>query len=96
MQRGEVLVIPGNVINILPVELFCRIFNAHPGNNPSELVVTKGFHVHNVWTQPRGETQSVNIDIVYEGDNAQCKDTQEDNCKTGLGWAHPHHQNLHK
>ena len=79
MQRGEVLVVPGNVIDIFPINSFCLLFNATPGDMPGELVVQKGFHVHSVWTLPHGAEQSVNIDITHEGDNMECEDKKENN-----------------
>lgn len=79
IRRGEVLVVPGNVIDIFPVDSFCLLFNASLGNMPGELVIQKGFHVHSVWTHMENEKQSVNIDITREGDNMECEDTQENN-----------------
>lgn len=78
MQRGEVLIIPGNVIDIFPLNSFCLMLNARPGTKPGELVITKGFHVHSIWTQPSGAKQCVNIDITREGDNMECNDKGED------------------
>ena len=79
MRRGEVLVVPGNVINIFPLNSFCLMLNARPGTMPGELVITKGFHVHSVWTQPSGAEQCVNIDITREGEDMECGDKKENN-----------------
>lgn len=79
MKKGEVLFIPGNIIDLFPLNSFCLLFNASPGDMPGELVVQKEFHVHSVWTRPEGAKQSVSIDITREGDNMECEDKQENN-----------------
>lgn len=79
MKKGEVLVIPGNIIDLFPLNSFCLIFTASPGDMPGELVVQKGFHVRSVWTRPEGAKQSVNIDITREGEDMECEDKQENN-----------------
>ena len=79
MKKGEVLVVPVNVIDLFPLNSFCLLFNASPGDMPGELVVQKEFHVRSVWTQPDGAKQSVNIDITREGEDMECEDKQENN-----------------
>lgn len=79
MKKGDVLFIPGNITDLIPLNTLCLLFNAQPGNTSCELVVTRGFHVHSVWTRPEGAKQSVNIDITREGDNMECEDKQENN-----------------
>nr|DAO76285.1 MAG TPA: nucelotide kinase [Caudoviricetes sp.] len=77
-KKGDTITIPKNVNSRFPLNSFCLLFNARPSNMPGELVITKGFHVHSVWTQPIGAEQCVNIDITREGDNMECKDKGED------------------
>lgn len=79
MKKGDVLFIPGNITDLIPLNTFCLLFNAQPGNTSCELVVTRGFHVHSVWTRPEGAKQSVNIDITREGEDMECEDKQENN-----------------
>lgn len=77
LRRGEVLIVPGNVIDIIPVESFYLTLNARPGNMPGELVITQECRVHSVWTSPSGEGQDVNVDITCKGDNMECGDKKE-------------------
>lgn len=79
MKKGEVLFIPDNIIDLFPLNSFYLLFTASPGDMPGELVVQKEFHVRNVWTQPDGAKQSVNIDITREGEDMECEDKQENN-----------------
>lgn len=78
-KKGDTIIIPRNVNDIFPLNSFCLIFNAQPGDASRELVVTQGFHVHSIWTSPSGAGQCVNICITREGDNMECEDKQENN-----------------
>ena len=73
MKKGNTIILPQNITDIFPINSFLLMFNAKLGNTSRELVVTRGFHVHSVWTSPSGVEQCVNIDITYEGDNVQYK-----------------------
>jgi len=79
LRRGEVLIVPGNVIDIIPVESFYLTLNARPGKMPGELVITQECRVHSVWTSPSGEGQDVNVDITCKGENMECEDKKENN-----------------
>lgn len=77
LRRGEVLIVPGNVIDIIPVESFYLTLNARPGNMPGELVITQECRVRSVWTSPSGKGHDVNVDITCKGDNMECEDKKE-------------------
>lgn len=80
-KKGDTIIIPSNVNDIFPLNSFCLIFNAQPGDTSRELVVTRGFHVHSIWTTPSGVGQCVNIDITHEGENMECEDKADDGLK---------------
>ena len=80
LQRGKVLIVPGNIIDIIPIDTFYLTFNAYPGKTPGELIIRQACRVHSVWTTPSGVGgQDVNVDITREGENMECEDTQENN-----------------
>nr|DAE86729.1 MAG TPA: nucelotide kinase [Caudoviricetes sp.] len=66
VKSGNKIIIPGDVIGILPVNAFLLMFRANIGNFPGELVATQGFHVNSVWTTPSGDMRSVTADITHE------------------------------
>lgn len=74
VKSGIKIIIPGDVIGILPVNAFLLMFRANIGNFPGELIVTQGFHINSVWTTPSGDKQCVNVDITHEdgGEDARC------------------------
>lgn len=78
MKSGNTIIIPGDVIGILPVNAFLLMFRANIGNFPGELVVTQGFHVNSVWTILSGNMRSVTVDITHEdgGEEARREDMQ--------------------
>lgn len=78
-KKGDTIIIPNNVNDLFPLNSFCLLFNACPGDTSRELVVTREFHVHSIWTTPSGVGQCVNIDITREGENMECEDKQENN-----------------
>lgn len=82
LRKGEVLIVPNNVNDFLPLNSFCLLFNAHPGNMPGELVITQECRVHSVWTSPNGAGgQYVNVDITHKGENMKCEDKADGGLK---------------
>ena len=80
LRRGEVLIVPNNVNDILPLNSFCLLFNACPGDRTGELVITQECRVHSVWTSPNGiGGQNVNVDITRKGEDMECEDKKENN-----------------
>lgn len=78
-KKGDIIILPQNVTDIYPINLFLLVFNAYPGNTSNSLVVKRGFHVHSIWTTPSGVEQCVNIDIIHEGEDMECEDKKENN-----------------
>lgn len=77
-KKGDTIIIPSNVADLFPVNSFLLVFNAQPGDTSRELFITRGFHVHSVWTSPIGsDGQCVNIDITREGEYMECEGKKE-------------------
>lgn len=71
--RGETLIVPHNVIDVVTIGALCQVFNAHPDMTSGVLRITRGFRVHSVHTIPAPITKQliVELDIEYESEIGQ-------------------------